>query len=332
MSQSTAQPWKKAAFETLLWLLNEHHFEAIEAYWVLRARLAAFFRSRLSEADPEELATDTLERVAKLVYLRLTGLRSEDLDRPEIHHEVPLGIAPELYATERGHLTALTSYTAVDVFRAAKRDRLPLDVLEISRLELEKDIREGSAKEPSRILQWVAAPKPAPVQFTAYYPRFLDSRNWSTILAYMHVADAIKAVQADSQRRLGDKDQTTWHKTAISEVSIARGARIIAVPQSEELEFNPPQVAFTWLEDYHCVEFRCRVRESTDACPQSAAVSVAFFVAPIVAAEISFAITIGSDDEHEQRTDSVTARPYQRVFVSYSHRGQSNRRTTGKGV
>ena len=390
MSQSTTHPWKKAAFETLLWLLDAETSKAEKAYQVLFSRLVEYFRSNRFD-DPEDLAVETLERVAKIVYLKLTGLQLHQLDDLWVRHEVPRGIAPELYETERERLTGVALLTARRIAIDAARRSAPalLDhrneaLSEFGRNTFEEEVieeltnegqvqllyriladlptddrrlilsyynahageaqsrqdlakkRRDLAKElgitPIKLSSRVSsirdqirskikrAERPSgAVRFTAYYPRSLGVENWSTVLAYMHVADAIMAVQTDSLRRLGDKDQTARHKTVISEVSIARGARIIVVPQSDELEFNPPQVAFTWLEDYHCVEFRCRVR-GNETTPHSAAVSVAFFVVPILAAEISFTVRIGPDSERKERRESVSARPYQRVFVSYSHR------------
>jgi hypothetical protein len=94
MPQSTSQAWQKAALETLLWLLDPDRAEAEKAYLRLFERLVAFFRSRRRAFDPEELAEQTLTRMAKAVYLRLTGLRLEDLDRADMVHEVPRSIAP----------------------------------------------------------------------------------------------------------------------------------------------------------------------------------------------------------------------------------------------
>jgi hypothetical protein len=166
-----------------------------------------------------------------------------------------------------------------------------------------------------------AGESPVQAQFTAYYPRSAQAQGWSTILVYMHVPDALPLVQSDARRRLSEAARRTRSKTTAKKVGIARGARIIVVPQSEALEFNPPQAAFVWLEDYHCVEFRCRFRSDVNAAANAryASVKVAFHVAPILVAEIAFTIGLSHGSEHSSLA-SVTAHPYQRVFVSYSHR------------
>ena len=163
--------------------------------------------------------------------------------------------------------------------------------------------------------------EPGQARFTAYYPQSVIPQSWNTVLAYMHVPNALAVVQADSKRRFGEIGAETDKKTATRKVRIARGTQIVVVPQSGVLEFNPSQVAFAWLEDYHCAEFRCRVRTgvSEDSNWKHAAVTFAFFVAPILIAEISFTIIVGSTTEPSDHTRSATVHPYQRVFVSYSH-------------
>lgn len=166
----------------------------------------------------------------------------------------------------------------------------------------------------------VAHEAPVPAQFTAYYPRSVERRNWSTILAYMHVADALEQVHSDSKRRISGVKGETGKKTTNRKVGIARGAQIIVVPESKQLEFNPSAVAFAWIEDFHCAEFRCRARWAREGIGlQQAAVKITFYVAPVLVAEISLTIGIDKVSEQKRRIVSVTANPYQRVFVSYSH-------------
>lgn len=377
MPQSTTHAWQKTALDTLLWLLDPVPAEAEKAYLRLFEKLVVFFRHRES-LDPEELAEKTLTTVAETVYLSLTGLRREDVDRADLVHEVPRNVAQEIYAKVRDGLPRLAlafaaRYSVQEHYRPAPPPLL--DALEAPPLQDESAIAEEQLRllerslatlptEDRRLIEnyydfsdkglrrsqsevakelgitasalrnrvarikrrlvadLTVGEEPAEAQFTSYYPRYVDPRNWSTILAYMHVADALALVQFDSKRRLRETGERAGKKTATKKVAIARGAQILVVPQSGVLEFNPPQVAFAWLEDYHCAEFRCRVRSgvNTDKNRQLAAVNVAFYVTPILVAEISFTVSVGFVSEQGHQTDSVTAHPYQRVFVSYSHR------------
>ncbi len=197
-----------------------------------------------------------------------------------------------------------------------------------SRTELAKDLGLSASAlsvRAYRIRQrlmagMTAGEAPTQAQFTAYYPRSAQEQGWYTVLAYMHLPGALRQLQSDSKRRLSESDVPTESKTTTKKVSITRGTQILVVAQSEALEFNPPQAAFVWLEDYHCAEFRCRFRSGVNASanPQYASVRIAFYVAPILVAEITFTIGLNHSSELSPFA-SVTADPYQRVFVSYSH-------------
>jgi DNA-directed RNA polymerase specialized sigma24 family protein len=375
MSQLTHESWWKAALDTLLWLLDPEQGKAEKAYLDLFNRLVVFFRHR-GRNDAEDLAEETLTGVARVVYLRLTGLQKHDLSRMDIVHQVPRTISPQTYASEHDRIPFTAFGVARNVLFEKFRDRairqranlvedaeihatteavekrhqllaralaeLPIKdrrlieeyyyVGDESRRRSRNDLARSLGLtasalriKASRIRQNIkakmtAAEAPAQAQFTAYYPRSTNPRTWNTILAYMHVADALQLVESDSRRRLSEAGGRIGRRTTIKRVAIARGAKILVVPHSERFEFNPPQVTFAWHEDFHCAEFRCRaLPETSEAGPLHAGVKIAFYVAPILVAEISLTIGVDKALEQSPRTASVTARPYQRVFVSYSH-------------
>jgi hypothetical protein len=137
----------------------------------------------------------------------------------------------------------------------------------------------------------------------------------------MHVTGAVQLVNSDVERRLGATEGGTRTRTARSKASIARGTVIQVVPESADCEFNPPQVAFAWLEDFHCAEFRFRARPKAAGVANAGRVSVrvAFYVAPILIADITFTIGTARAASRSAAFTSTTVQPYQRVFVSYSH-------------
>ena len=159
MPQSTSQAWQKAALETLLWLLDPDRGEAEKAYLRLFERLVAFFRSRARAFDPEDLAEQTLTRVARAVYLRLTGLRREDLDRADMVHQVPRSIAPEEYAAERERLPVLAftlaRYNLHEHYLSARRQEP--DVVEAPAVHEASEI----AEERFRLLERALAELPS---------------------------------------------------------------------------------------------------------------------------------------------------------------------------
>jgi hypothetical protein len=79
------------------------------------------------------------------------------------------------------------------------------------------------------------------------------------------------------------------------------------------------------LTHYMTAEFRCRVRSDVKAGSklQDVPVAIAFYVAPILVGEISFTVSVTHETEQKHQTASMTARPYQWVFVSYSREDSS---------
>jgi pyruvate/2-oxoglutarate dehydrogenase complex dihydrolipoamide acyltransferase (E2) component len=158
-------------------------------------------------------------------------------------------------------------------------------------------------------------------EFTAYFPRNIQRSHWNTLLAYMHLSEALPSVESDSKRRFSSTEGEIGSKSAEKNVTIARGTEIQVVPESESLEFNPPQVSFVWLENYHCAEFRFKLlsKAVTSAVRKPLPVRVGFYVSPMLVAAIDFTVSVGKSSSAENLA-SAAATPYQRIFVSYSHK------------
>lgn len=174
-------------------------------------------------------------------------------------------------------------------------------------------VKKTAAKKVS------AASSSAEAQFTAYFPRTIQKSRWSTLLAYMHLKEALAEVESDSKRRFSEADGEIASKSAKKNVKVARGTRIIVVPQSDSVEFNPPQAEFVWQEDLHCAEFRFKLRSKIAADGKALPIRTGFYVTPLLVAEIDFTVTPAAKSPAKTDPQSTTTEPYQRVFVSYSH-------------
>src|SRR6516165_10193061 len=168
MSQLTPPGWQKAALDTLLWLLDPDPDKAWIAYLKLFKDIATYF----SGSDSREIATQTLITVAEDVYLKLTGLRREDLDRIDIVHEVPRGIAPEVYEAERGRLPDLAIWYAkfIVTFQDSLYVRTQVEETLAGLRKLETEEAENRALK-GLSLKTCQRALPEKVHFTAYYPR-----------------------------------------------------------------------------------------------------------------------------------------------------------------
>ena len=85
----------------------------------------------------------------------------------------------------------------------------------------------------------------------------------------------------------------------------------------EGVTFNPPERRFLWTESVHREDFRLRADKSMDGHVARGAVSV--FYGNLLLAEVQLSIKVDRKPA-ESRQEETHARPYRRIFASYSHR------------
>lgn len=163
-----------------------------------------------------------------------------------------------------------------------------------------------------------------PIQFTSYYPAEIKPTLWYTLLAYVHIKAAQNAVHKDSQIHLGQqsKDYRKGHGKATK--TIARGTKILIIPQVPGCRFNPQRASVLWLEDWHRIEFRMQASEGLAGFELNTPINgrISFYVGPILVAEIKMMVYFSDDVDSinaECPENAYTEEPYQAVFVSYSH-------------
>jgi hypothetical protein len=82
---------------------------------------------------------------------------------------------------------------------------------------------------------------------------------------------------------------------------------------------NPPQRSFVWLEDVHREEFHVKAAAALDGCTVRGTLRV--HVGPLLVAEVALTIRVDGTAARPIARDAeaVVARPYRRIFPSYSH-------------
>jgi hypothetical protein len=165
----------------------------------------------------------------------------------------------------------------------------------------------------------------ASIQFTVYHPKEVRSETWYTLLAYAHLPEALEAVQSDSRTRLGPQAGNAAQGRSQATQTIARGAEIVVVPELTGCRFNPPRASFLWLEDWHRAEFRLQATPDLPDFALGQAVNghVAFYVGPVLLAEVPIWAHFREEADAsnaDQPDTQVTTDPYQRIFLSYSHK------------
>src|SRR5262249_62386113 len=103
----------------------------------------------------------------------------------------------------------------------------------------------------------------------------------------------------------------------------AGGGAIPFPPPRGGGEGNPPQRSFRWLEDVHREEFRVRAPRALDGQVVRGALHV--HLGALLVAEVTLALDVGGTAAQVAPSDAEAerARPYRRIFPSYSHRDEA---------
>jgi hypothetical protein len=172
------------------------------------------------------------------------------------------------------------------------------------------------------------------VQFSVYRPGKIRPGKWYSLLAFAHLSerppdadegepDPIELMEEEAERILAtQKPETYGRATQDSSQSIPRQSEISFVPFIEGVEFNPPSISFIWQESVHSQKFRMRASPLLDGKIARGRMSI--YLGAILLAEINLSIQVTSahalDDNRMPRESAQTARPYRKIFPSYSHK------------
>jgi len=171
------------------------------------------------------------------------------------------------------------------------------------------------------------------VQFTVYRPREMLPERWYTMVAFAHLSerrpgtpehepDPIEQVRHQAAQVLGAQIQDYRDTTSDCRQAVPQEGELTFLPSVPGITFNPERRVFRWLEDVHCEEFRLKADERLDGTTARGRLSV--YLGSILVADVELAIKV-----HRQFQPSAIkpepaqvdqARPYRRIFASYSHR------------
>lgn len=148
------------------------------------------------------------------------------------------------------------------------------------------------------------------------------TQTWYTLLAYVHVPEATSAVQNHSKLILGRERAKNYLSVGQRPTkSVERGAQITVVPEFPGCRMNPSHGTLSWLEDWHCVEFRFRLESNVESNTQGQTLNgrVRFYVGPILVSEITVSPALESEQFQSSRPPiTAMSEGDQAVFVSYS--------------
>lgn len=169
------------------------------------------------------------------------------------------------------------------------------------------------------------------VQFTVYRPATLEPGHWQTLLAFAHLAERRPDAEADEPEPaaevarqatalLGDLTGYREH-TEDSLQAVQRDGELTFVPYADGVEFNPPRRSFLWTETVHREEFRLRAHAAMTGRAVHGRLTV--YVGAIVIAEVGMSFKVGAGASPSTHPVSQSARPYRKIFASYSHRDRA---------
>ena len=170
------------------------------------------------------------------------------------------------------------------------------------------------------------------VQFTAFRPCAVQPQKWYPLLAFAHLSerpadappdapDPVQEVRQQARQILGEQAAAYQPLTQDSRQAVPREGELSFIPQVPGFEFNPPQRSFRWTESVHREEFRMRASATLDGRTARGGLSV--YLGSILLAEVPLAIRVDSRQGVDARPvppESASARPYRKIFASYSHR------------
>jgi len=170
------------------------------------------------------------------------------------------------------------------------------------------------------------------VQFTVYRPKTVQPDHWYSMLAFAHLAerrpgapkdepDPIEQVRRQAALILGQQADEYRDTTTDSRQAIPREGEITFLPDIPGIKFNPERRVFCWFEDVHREEFRLQASPELDGRIARGRLSV--YLGMILLAEVDLAIRVDRNQTrppHSEPAQESRARPYRKIFASYSHK------------
>lgn len=171
------------------------------------------------------------------------------------------------------------------------------------------------------------------VQFTVYRPRKIKPERWYPLLAFAHLAerrpdadpgdpDPVEEVKRQARQILGEQADRYKDVTQDSRQGVPREGEITFTLSLPGMAVNPSRRSFKWLEDVQREEFRIRAPGELDGKTVRGALTV--YWGSILLADVPLAIRVDAiaSETDDAAPESSHARPYRRIFASYSRKDQ----------
>ncbi len=168
------------------------------------------------------------------------------------------------------------------------------------------------------------------VQFTVFRLPSIEPLKWYPLPAFAHLAerppdapegepDPVEEVGRQARAVLGEAFEDAKMSVQDSLRAVPREGEITFVPEVAHVTFNPPRATFLWIEPVHRVDFRMRAAAGTTG--QTLRGRITVFLGQIILADIPLVFRAEAQSvPRPERPVVESARPYRKIFASYSHR------------
>jgi serine/threonine protein kinase len=191
--------------------------------------------------------------------------------------------------------------------------------------------RVGRATLPVEITPSLILAVDENVQFTVYRPRLVQPQKWYTLLAFAHLSerspeapadepDPIEEVLRQAEQVLGEAARAYQEVTQDARQAVPRAGELTFLPEVAGVEFNPARRSFVWRESVHREEFRLWASQELEG--QTARGRLTVFLGSILLADIPLTLRVETGQTSIASVpamEKMAARPYRKIFASYSH-------------
>lgn len=165
------------------------------------------------------------------------------------------------------------------------------------------------------------------VQFTVYRPRAMPPEKWVPLLAFCHLAerrsdappdepDPVEEVRRQAEALLAGQPYQSLTQDSVA--SVPEQGEISLVPEMEGVTFNPARRTFRFEESVHREEFRMRAGAASEGRTLRGRLTV--LLGALVLADVPLSVKVQATAAEAPEMAPESARPYRKIFASYSHR------------
>jgi hypothetical protein len=171
------------------------------------------------------------------------------------------------------------------------------------------------------------------VQFTVYRPATLMPGRWHRMLVFTHLDEdphqspeqttPAQEVTERAQRILADELENYRQLAADSQFPIPRESEITLVPDVPQITFNPARRSFVWAADLRVHDESFLLRAPSELAGSLARGRLSIFLGHLLLADVPINFRVespaSSQPLSEPKWTQSSARPFRKVFASYSH-------------